>query len=281
VQRETFASELIAEFIGTFIILAFGIAVVAQVTVYGTSGIHGTYGTSSPWAWGIAVALAIYVAGGVSGAHLNPAVTFALALRRGFAWSKVPAYWAAQTCGAFTAAALMFWNYHAAILTFDPGKTFKTQGVFSTSPDAAITVLGGFRDEVILTAIFMLVLFALLDERNQAPLSNIGPLIIGLLISAIGSAFASNSGWAINPARDFGPRLLTFVAGWSRACEDPTGSIYFWVPIIGPLVGGVLGALIYDFGIARFLGDPDVADEEVGTQGDATNDDDARVASER
>jgi Major intrinsic protein len=98
----------------------------------------------------------------------------------------------------------MYFNYQEAFHRVDPGKTFKTQGVFSTLPNG-VTVLGGFRDQIILTAILVMLIFALIDERNTAPGANMAPFMIGILIVAIGEAFGSNSGWAINPARDFGP----------------------------------------------------------------------------
>jgi len=256
-KRRTLTGELSAEFLGTFVILIFGIGVVAQVVLYG--GKFGDY-TVIPFAWGWGVALAIYVAGGVSGAHLNPAVTLSLALRRGFPWKKVVPYWGAQVAGAFVAAALMYFNYQEAFHRFDPHKTFKSQGVFSTLTNG-VSVLGGLRDQIILTAILVGLIFALIDERNTAPKANMGPFLIGILIVGIGEAFGSNSGWAINPARDFGPRLFSWLAGWHTAFETKTGSVYFWVPIVGPLIGGAVGASVYDFFIGRFL---PIAEEEVG-----------------
>ncbi|HEX4117093.1 MAG TPA: MIP/aquaporin family protein [Solirubrobacteraceae bacterium] len=258
-KRKTLAGELSAEFLGTFVILIFGIGVVAQVVLYG--GSFGDY-TVIPFAWGFGVALAIYVAGGISGAHLNPAVTLALALRRGFAWKKVLPFWGAQIAGAFVAAALMYFNYQEAFHRFDPHKTFKSQGVFSTLTNG-VSVLGGLRDQIILTAILVGLIFALIDDRNTAPKANMAPFLIGVLIIAIGEAFGSNSGWAINPARDFGPRLFEWIAGWSTAWETKTGAVYFWVPIIGPLIGGAIGAFTYDFFIGRFLPIAE-DDEEVG-----------------
>jgi glycerol uptake facilitator protein len=252
-KRRTLIGELSAEFIGTFTILIFGIGVVAQVVLYG--GKFGDY-TVIPFAWGFGVALAIYISGGVSGAHLNPAVTLALAWRRGFPWNKVVPFWAAQVAGGFTAAALMYFNYQEAFHKFDPGKTFKSQGVFSTLPNG-VTVLGGFRDQIILTAILVCFIFALIDERNVAPQANLAPFMIGVLIIAIGEAFGSNSGWAINPARDFGPRLFEWIAGWSTAWKAASGSLYFWVPIIGPLLGGLVGAFVYDFFVGQFLPEPE------------------------
>lgn len=278
-KRRTLAGELSAEFLGTFFILLFGIASVVQAYAYNDG--QGIYTTSNiPWAWGLGVGLAVYVAGGLSGAHLNPAVTLAFALRRGFAWAKVGPYWGAQCAGAFVAATLNYWNYHSTIVAFDPGKTFKSQFFFATQPnaDGHIGLWGGFRDEIILTAVLVLIIFALIDQRNQAPLANLGPLLIGLLIVAIGFAFGQNSGWAINPARDLGPRLLEWIAGWGSAWKAPSGSVYFWVPIVAPLIGGAIGAYLYDGFIGRFLDRQQ--EQEVGQQAREAGSDSSRDRAE-
>jgi glycerol uptake facilitator protein len=240
---------LSAEFLGTFVILIFGIGVVANVVLFPEDD-RGGY-VAIGLGWGLRVAMAVYLAGGISGAHLNPAVTVALAVQRGFAWQKVPGYWIAQVAGAFVAAALMRWNYWEAFDRIDPGKTFKTQRVFSTNPNG-VSVLGGLRDQVILTAVLVMLVLALIDAANNAPMANMAPLLIGLLVAAIGCSFGANSAWAINPARDLGPRLLEYVAGWRTAWREPGGQLYWWVPIIGPLVGGVLGAVVYDVFVGQF-----------------------------
>lgn len=256
-----FLGELCAEFLGTFVILIFGIGVGCNVFLF--PGVDRGGYVAVGFAWGLGVALAIYVAGGISGAHLNCAVTLALAVRRGFAWNKVLPYCFAQIAGAFTAAALMRWNYWEAFDKFDPLKTFKSQGMFSTSPNG-ISLLGGLRDQIIVTAILVMLIFALIDTMNTAPLANMGPLLIGLLITAIGFAYGVNSAWAINPARDFGPRLLQYFAGWHTAWRDPAGDLYWWVPIVGPLIGGVIGALIYDIFVGNFVKKKEEEEEEPG-----------------
>lgn len=240
--------ELAAEFAGTAILILFGVGVVAQVTAGGTGEFD-----SIAWAWGLGVALGIYVAGRISGAHLNPAVTLALAVFKGFSWRKVMPYALAQTAGAFVAALIIRWNYSEVLQRFDPGLTSKSQGVFSTLPGAGITEWGALRDQIIGTAILLFLILAVTDARNSLPGANLAPLIVGLIVVAIGMAFAVNAGYAINPARDFGPRLASFLTGYETAFLDPSGYPYFWVPIVGPLVGGVIGAGLYQLFVGRFL----------------------------
>jgi glycerol uptake facilitator protein len=243
--------EAAAEFAGTMVLILFGCGVVAQV-VGGELGDHD----SIAWAWGFGVTLGVFVAGRISGAHLNPAVTIALAVFKGFAWRKVPIYIAAQTAGAFVAALLVRWNYSEVLAKVDPGNTIKTQGVFSTLPgNGALPVSewGALRDQIIGTAILLFIILALTDLKNNPPLANLTPLIIGFLVVAIGMAWGTDAGYAINPARDFGPRLASYLTGYETAWSDQYGNLYFWVPIIGPIIGGLVGAGLYGLLIGRFL----------------------------
>jgi glycerol uptake facilitator protein len=262
-RRNTLVGELSAELLGTFTLIIFGVGVVAQTVLTpfsaGAQSIH--------WAWGLGVVMGIYVAGGISGAHINPAVTLALALRRAFPWGKVLPYWLAQVVGAFLAALVVRWNFWEAFDRFDPAKGFKSQVVFNTYPNNAgdyanISQLGALRDQIIGTAMLLILVLAITDARNMAPGSNMAPLIIGLAVVAIGMAIGAAAGYAINPARDLGLRLAAAVSGWGGdAFNDQRGDFYAWVPIIGPFIGGVLGAYIYDFFIGNFL---PTAEGEVG-----------------
>jgi glycerol uptake facilitator protein len=243
--------ELAAEFAGTMILILFGVGVVAQV-VAGGIGDHD----SIAWSWGLGVTLGVYVAGRMSGAHLNPAVTIALAAFAGFSWRKVLPYSLAQTLGAFVAALLVRWNYTEVLNKFDPGLTIKSQGVFSTLPgngSAPVHEWGAFRDQVIATAILLFMILAIVDVNNTPPGSNLAPLIIGLLVVGIGMAWGTDAGYAINPARDFGPRFASFITGYGGAMRDQYGNLYFWVPIIAPIVGGLVGAGLYKVLVGRFL----------------------------
>lgn len=264
VKAKTLVGEMAAEFAGTFILIMFGVGVVAQVVV-GAGAYDGALGDhdSIAWAWGLGVVLGIYTAGRMTGAHINPAVTLAMAVFRGFSWKKLVPYWVAQFLGAFVAALLVRWNYTEGLNKVDPGLTIKSQGVFSTLPgngvDIGVGMWGGFRDQLIGTALLLFLVLAIVDMRNTSPGVNMAPFIIGLVVVAIGMAWGTNAGYAINPARDFGPRLASFITGYDTAFRDQFGDLYFWVPIVGPLLGGLIGAGLYELLIGRFL---PIADEE-------------------
>jgi glycerol uptake facilitator protein len=267
-RRNTYTAELLAEFLGTFTLLVFGLGVVAHFVLRNAvgdpaPGNANTFGdfTTVNFAWGFGVVMGVYVAGGVSGAHINPAVTVSLALRRGFPWAKVGPYIVAQVLGAFVAALLIRWNFYEWFNQVDPGKTFATQGVYSTSPGPGMSILGGLRSEIIGTAVLVMLVLAITDARNTAPGANLAPWIIGIAVVAIGMSLGALSGYAINPARDFGPRLASWVTGWSTAMKAPNGDFYFWVPIVGPLLGGAIGAYVYDFFVGNFL---PIEEPEVG-----------------
>jgi glycerol uptake facilitator protein len=253
-SRFPLVAELIAEFLGTFVLILLGTGVVAMVVLFPsqTPGeiIHGGY-TNITLGWGLAVTMGIYVAGTISGAHLNPAVTLALAVFRGFPWRKVLPYCIVQTAGAFTAAALVYQNYLPAFHRVDP-QLDSTAGVFTTFPAFPALLQAGFLDQVIGTGLLLLLVFAITDEFNSPPGANMAPLMIGLVVVAIGISFGGMHGYAINPARDFGPRLFTAVAGFrNNGLTD--GLRIWWVPVVAPLLGGLIGAALYDFGIRRFL----------------------------
>ena len=255
-------AELIAEFLGTYVLLLFGCGVVAMVVLFGTGTpgeiINGGY-TNITLGWGLGVTMGIFVAGKITGAHLNPAVTLSLAVFRGFSWKRVIPYSLAQTAGAFLAAATVFWNYRPAFEKFDP-LLEKTQGIFTTFPAFPGVPSAGFLDQVIGTALLMLLIFAITDERNQ-PSGILTPLLVGLVVVAIGISFGALHGYAINPARDLGPRLFVTLAGF-RHNGLTDGSMVFLVPIFGPLLGGLIGSAVYDFGIRQFLAP---VGEDVGT----------------
>ncbi|MHA6802353.1 MIP/aquaporin family protein [Salinifilum ghardaiensis] len=245
------SGEMAAEFAGTFILILFGVGVVAQVSA-AEVGDHN----SIAWAWGLGVTLGVFVSAKISGGHINPAVTVAFAVFREFPWRKVLPYSLAQTAGAFAAALLVRWNYSEALRSADPGLTTETQGVFSTLPgngELPVGDLGALRDQIIGTAILLFVVVAVTDARNAALAAHQAPVAIGLTVVGIGMAWGANAGYAINPARDFGPRLASFITGYDTAFLDQYGNPYFWVPIAGPLIGGILGVALYKLLITRFL----------------------------
>ncbi|MFG2134433.1 MIP/aquaporin family protein [Streptomyces sp. NPDC048751] len=267
--------ECLSEFLGTFVLISFGVGVVAMAV----AALPGSGRTSGPttfflgagdwllitWGWGLAVVMGVYVAGGVSGAHLNPAVTLAFAVRRKFAWIKVVPFWVSQLAGAFAGAALVYAVYHNAIDTFDDavkgpktnGHTLASFSIFATFPAPYFHggIWGPLIDQIVGTMFLVLLIVAIVDLRNTAVKANLGPLIVGFAVAAIGMSYGANAGYAINPARDLGPRLFTWAAGW-RDLAMPGNlsgafSSYFWIPIVGPLIGGVIGVLVYDL----FIGD--------------------------
>ena len=270
--QQSTLGELVAEFLGTMIIIAFGDGVVAMVVAALNQSGRGKEAFAAQadwlliaWGWGFAVAFAVWVAGGVSGAHLNPAVTVAQAMRRGFPWRKVPAFWAAQVFGAFVGAALVYFNYRSAINSLNTqmhivkgtSKSVGTYSIFATFPAPYFkSWIGPFFDQVIGTAFLVGFIFAITDEYNAPVKNNLAPLIVGFIVVAIGLSYGANAGYAINPARDFGPRLWAWIAGWKKiAFPGDYGNVntYFWIPIIGPIVGAAVGALIYDLGIRNVL----------------------------
>lgn len=244
----------VAEFFGTMVLLLIGSGVVAMSVLFGGGVpgevVNGGY-TNITLAWGLAVTMGVYVAGKLSGGHLNPAVTLALAIFRQFPWPRVAPYMVAQVLGAFVGSGLVFLNYKPAFLKFDPALE-RTAGVFATFPLFRDAPAAGFLDQVLGTALLLFLVLAITDERNGAPLANLVPVAVGLIVVAIGMSFGALHGYAINPARDFGPRLMTVVAGFqNNGLTD--GSGIFWVPIVAPLLGGVLGAAAYDLGLRRYL----------------------------
>src|SRR6266700_4073249 len=256
--------ECIAEFFGTMVLILFGDGCVASFALFtNIGGVPTTF--ANEWiviilGWGLAVMLGIYVAGAISGAHINPAVTLALAVRGKFPWNKVLHYLCSQILGAFVAAAILYFVYQGAIVNAAGTKNVADAvgGVFYTSPKSFVGPFGAFGDEFIGTALLTGLIFAIVDARNQPVQANLNPLIIGFVVVAIGASFGLNSGYAINPARDFGPRLWVFlVSGSSYAFPGnpagPNAYPYFWIPIVAPLLGGVVGGYIYDFTVGKVI----------------------------
>lgn len=263
--------ELIAEFLGTMVLILFGDGAVALVLGAG-NGVFNTNPLFNNWmvialGWGLAVTFGVYVAGAVSGAHINPAVTLAFALRRNFPWWKVVPYWVAQVVGAYVGAAIVYFNY-SGLLSAYQSKFHIIRGVtgindlsspavteakiFYTLPQPFVSIPAAFADQVLGTALLVGLIFAVVDLLNQPVQSNLAPFIIGLIVVAVGLSFGLNAGFAINPARDFGPRLFALTVGFGRLAI-PGPSAYFWVPIVGPLIGAIAGALVYDGGIHSVL----------------------------
>ncbi|KAH8695483.1 aquaporin-like protein [Talaromyces proteolyticus] len=240
-----------AEFFGTFILIMFGDGVVAQVAL--SNDQKGDYQSIS-WGWGLGVMLGVYVAES-SGAHLNPAVTFANCVFRKFPWRKFPIYALAQFLGAFCAAGVVYANYKSAIDVVEGGPNIRTvpgysntstAGIFCTYPAAFMTRTGQFFSEFIASTLLMFCIYALQgDSRLGTGAGKLAPLGLFFVIFGIGACFGWETGYAINLARDFGPRLMSFFLGYGKEVFM-AGNYYFWIPMVAPFFGCLFGGFLYD-----------------------------------
>ncbi|EXJ80525.1 aquaglyceroporin like protein, other eukaryote [Capronia coronata CBS 617.96] len=246
-----------AEFLGSFIMILFGDGSAAQVTLSASTNLPASSRNkgdwqSIAWGWGVGVMLGVYVAG-CSGGHLNPTVTFCNCLYRKFPWYKFPLYFVAQTLGCLCAAAVIYGNYKSAIDVYEGGSGIRTvpgysdtatAGIFCTYPQPFLTKTGQAFSEIIASAVLVLVIFALKDDTNLGA-GNLVPLCLCFLIYGIGATLGWETAYAINMARDFGPRLFTYMVGYGPHVWT-AGDYYFWVPMVCPFVGGTFGAFLYD-----------------------------------
>ncbi|XP_078489179.1 aquaporin-3 isoform X4 [Ciona intestinalis] len=248
--------EMLAEFLGTFILLVFGNGAVAQKVLS-----RDTLGTtlSINWAYGFGVTMAVYVTGKVSGAHINPAVSVAQCAFGNLPLYKLPCYIFSQVFGGFVSGAAVYSIYYEALNAFDGGQRSVlgpngTGGIFATYPQDYLSINNGLWDQVFGTALLVGIIFAVTDNKNNTIADGLTPIIIGLLVFILGTSFGLNCGYAINPARDFGPRLFTFAAGWGPGVfTEPNGMSWWWVPIVGPIIGGLTGAIVYKLMVGTHL----------------------------
>ena len=253
-----------AEFIGTFLLVFFGCGVVHTATLFDAQA--GLWQMAV--VWGAAVALGIYVSGAISGGHLNPAMTLAFAVHRQMPLREVGPYWIGQFTGAFCAAALLFVLFSPGIEAFEKEKglepksliTARCYGEYYSSPhttadwrndrewEKRVPIHLAFLAEVVGTFFLAFIVFALIDPRNTArPAAYLTPAFIGLTIAMLISVIAPLTQAGFNPARDFGPRLFAYLAGWgSTAIPGPNGHGFWIVYLIAPCVGSVLGGFCYD-----------------------------------
>ncbi|GLT13127.1 MIP/aquaporin family protein [Vibrio algivorus] len=257
-NRKQLLGECLSEFIGTGLLIFFGVGCVAALVLTGAS--FGQWEISI--IWGLGVAIAIYCAGGVSGAHLNPAVTIALTLFHGFEKRKVLPYIGSQLLGAFSSAALIYALYSNLFTDYELAhnmvrgsqESLALAGIFSTYPNPLLSFGGAFAVEFVITAVLMFVILALGDDRNGAPNGAVTPLLIGLLIAIIGGSLGPLTGFAMNPARDFGPKFFAYLAGWGDMALTGGKDIpYFIVPILAPIFGASFGGWLYPKVIGFYL----------------------------
>jgi len=269
VYTASLAGQCLAEFVGTFIVILIGDGAVAAAVM--TNQLDG-WGVAMMW--GLAVTFGIYVAGPVSGAHFNPAVTITMAVFRDFPRSRILPFILSQIAGAFTGAAAVYGMWHGywprvlekfGVEVGAPGSQ-KLMAIFScfypnpggigvdASAMATVPPGGAFFIEVLLTMFLLLMIFALTEPDNPGmPQAGLGPLFIGLTVTAIVGVGGSLTMDAVNPVRDFGPRLFAWVIGFGRiAFPGPRGNEW-WLYIVAPIIGGLIGAAVYCYLVRRFL----------------------------
>ena len=263
-------AQCIAEFLGTGLFLFFGICCLSALKLTGAS--------LGLWEiciiWGLGISLAVYLTAGISGGHLNPALTVALWLFACFPGRKVVPYILAQVAGAFGGAVLAWILYSTLFTQFETVhhmvrgslESLQLASIFSTFPNADISVWQAALVEVIITSILMCLIMALTDDGNGIPRGPLAPLLIGLLIAVIGASMGPLTGFAMNPARDIGPKAFAFIAGWGDVAFTGGKDIpYFLVPLFAPVVGAALGAFSYRKLIGRHLPCDTCVEEEKET----------------
>lgn len=254
---------LLGEVFGTFILILLGDGVVANVGLAPRLAAGAYNWNTITFGWAFAVIVAVYVSAGVSGAHLNPAVTISLAMKRGFSWGSVVPYILAQMVGAFLGALAVYLTYRDGLVSAG------VPNVWSTGPGSVFgsafwggtgaAAVGGYSfttaifTELIGTAVLMWGILASGDARNTGLMHNLGPFLVGGTVLAVGLSLGGPSGYAINPARDFGPRLFGTLVGTTGLWAGG----YWLIPLIVPVIGGVLGTYVYDWLVTANLAKPE------------------------
>ena len=267
-QLPDLRNALTGEFLGIFVMVFFGVGVIHAAVISGAQ--VGLWQVAVVWS--VAVTLGIYTAAALSGAHINPAITLVVAVYDGFPWQRVIPYWAAQIAGAAFAALILYLIYGNAIADFEHaqgivrgeagsqlsamvfGEYFPNPAVFGTTEQAfnIVSVKTGFIAEMIGTAMLAFIVSVVTHGRNYARPQSAGAAVaIGVGVAAIISVVAPLTQAGLNPARDFGPRLIAFFAGWGDiAIPGPRGG-FFYVYILAPLVGALIGGGIYRYAASR------------------------------
>lgn len=244
--------EFLAELLGTFLLMVIGIGVIAQATL--SEFLFGS-DMSIFLGWGLAVAIGISSCVGVTGGHINPAVTVTMAVLGRFSWAKVPVYMGAQYLGSFLASVFCYLVYKDALDKYDGGVrqvdgSKATAGIWATYPKEYVSVWTGFGDQILATALLMVGVMALTDIRHSnGKNSHLVPFYAGGLVAALCMAFGLNCGCPLNPARDLAPRIFTSIAGWGIKPFSFRNYSWFWVPVVAPHVGAILGAFIYQYAV--------------------------------
>lgn len=254
--------QLIGEVFGTFILILLGDGVVANVGLAPRLGAGAYNWNTITIGWAFAVIVAVYVSAGVSGAHLNPAVTVALAFKRDFPWGKVVPYILAQMVGAFLGALGVYLVYMDGLKAAGvpnvwctgPGSIFG-QAFWGTAQGAGVSAMGStgfvnaFIAEVFGTAVLLWGILASGDSKNTGLMHNMGPFLVGGTVLAVGLSLGGPSGYAINPARDLGPRIFGALVGTQGLFSGG----YWWIPVVAPIIGAVVGIYMYDWIVSNYL----------------------------
>ncbi|NXW74053.1 AQP10 protein, partial [Hirundo rustica] len=214
--RNQLVRECLAELLATFMLIIITLSSSAQKTT--SFEMKGNILTSY-LGGALAVMVGIYTAGGISGAHMNPAFSFAMCLTEQFPWWKFPIFVVVQMLGSFVSAGAVYILYYDAIWHYSNGTLTvsgprETASIFATYPADYVSIPNGFLDQVIGTGVLILGIMSIMDTRNKAVPKGLEPVVVGLLVLSIESSMGANCGCPMNPARDFGPRLFTYVAGW-------------------------------------------------------------------
>ncbi|CAA7268800.1 unnamed protein product [Cyclocybe aegerita] len=259
--------EPMAEFIGVALFVIIGAGSDCQVVLSSNSRVaaspKGEY-LSLNFGWAIGLALAVWVSAGISGGHVNPAVTLALATQRGFPWKKVPVYIFSQIMGGLVGAALVYAQYIHAIDIFEGGRDQRTQltaGLFATYALDYMTAVSCFFAEFLGTAILAFMIMAATDKNNAAPPLYLLPLVIFLTLLGLGVGLGMQTAFAFNPARDFGPRLFLSMAGYGKAVYTYRSQYWLWCPILAPFLGAQVAVAFYDLFLYKSGGANAVSDQ--------------------
>jgi len=237
--------EMLAETFGTLILCVFGLASIAQYKFFDEKK---TPFLSVNIAFGLGATIAGIVVGKISGCHINPAVSFAFLITGRMKPLRFVIYLIGQFIGAFMGAFLVWIVYYDAIK--NKGLDKYTAEIFTTFPSPVTGIFSILFDQIIATSLLITVVLAVSDKNNNE-LSDGGiVIIIGLTVTAIGAAFGFNCGFPINPARDLSPRIFTSIAGW-KSLAFTANNFYFWIPVVGPMLGSSLGVLLYSLFISN------------------------------
>ncbi|XP_019480012.1 PREDICTED: aquaporin-7 isoform X2 [Hipposideros armiger] len=244
ILQKEMVREFLAEFMSTYVMMVFGLGSVAHM-VLGES--FGSF-LGVNLGFGFGVTMGVHIAGKISGAHMNAAVTFTNCALGRLSWKKFPVYVLGQFLGSFLAAATIYGLFYPAIFNYSNGQLtvtgpIATANIFATYLPDHMTLWRGFLNEVVITGMLQLCLFAITDKRNNPALQGTRAVVIGLLVVIIGVSLGMNTGYAINPSRDLPPRFFTFIAGWG--VEVFRAQNWWWVPLVAPPLGAFLGGIIY------------------------------------